>query len=158
MRTLSKYGQSMAVAAMGCFRLQVLLVEDNPVNQRLMQRVLGKLGCHWTMAVNGRSAVGELARRDYDVVLMDLHMPVMDGPTAIEHIRRGGSGEKMRDVWIIALTADDREEQRERVLAAGANDYLTKPLQPAELAEAFRRLLATRGPGAGADNRKGAEP
>jgi PAS domain S-box-containing protein len=146
-----------AAAAMGSFALQVLLVEDNPVNQRLMQRVLGKLGCHWTMADNGRIAVEELARRDYDVVLMDLHMPVMDGPMAIEHIRRGESGEKMREVWIIALTADAREEQRLRVLAAGANDYLTKPLKPAELAEAFHRLLAARGLG-NADNREGAEP
>jgi CheY-like chemotaxis protein len=142
---------------MGSFALQVLLVEDNPVNQRLMQRVLGKLGCHWTMADNGRIAVEELARRDYDVVLMDLHIPVMDGPMAIEHIRRGESGEKMREVWIIALTADAREEQRLRVLAAGANDYLTKPLKPAELAEAFHRLLAARGLG-NADNREGAEP
>jgi len=90
-------------------------------------------------------------------VLMDLHMPVMDGPMAIEHIRRGESGEKMREVWIIALTADAREEQRLRVLAAGANDYLTKPLKPAELAEAFHRLLAARGTG-NADNREGAEP
>lgn len=145
-------------AAMGSFSLQVLLVEDNPVNQRLMQRVLGKLGCHWTMADNGRIAVEELARREYDVVLMDLHMPVMDGPMAIEHIRRGESGEKMRDVWIIALTADAREEQRERVLAAGANDYLTKPLKPAELADAFHRLLAVRGPGAAAENPESAEP
>lgn len=144
--------------ALGSFSLQVLLVEDNPVNQRLMQRVLGKLGCHWSMADNGRIAVEELARRDYDVVLMDLHMPVMDGPMAIEHIRRGESGEKMREVWIIALTADAREEQRERVLAAGANDYLTKPLKPAELADAFHRLLAARNPGANAENREEAEP
>jgi PAS domain S-box-containing protein len=127
------------------FGLQVLLVEDNPVNQRLMQRVLGRLDCQWTLADNGRIALDELARRDYDVVLMDLHMPVMDGLTAIEHIRRGAAGEKMREVWIIALTADAREEQRARVLAAGADDYLTKPLKPAELTDAFLRLQAARG-------------
>jgi CheY-like chemotaxis protein len=138
-----------SVFARAGFGLQVLLVEDNPVNQRLMQRVLGRLDCQWTMADNGRIALDELARRDYDVVLMDLHMPVMDGLTAIQHIRRGEAGEKMRNIWIIALTADAREDQRARVLEAGANDYLTKPLKPVELTDAFQRLLAARGPDAG---------
>jgi CheY-like chemotaxis protein len=124
------------------FKLTVLLVEDNAVNQRLMQLVLTKLGCQWDLASNGRLALEALARRDFDVVLMDLHMPEMDGPTAIAEIRRGGAGERMRGVWIIALTADAREDQRVRVLAGGANDYLTKPLKPNELADAFRRLLA----------------
>ena len=127
------------------FKLTVLLVEDNAVNQRLMQLVLTKLGCQWDLAGNGRLALEALARKDYDVVLMDLHMPEMDGPTAIAEIRRGGAGERMRGVWIIALTADARADQRERVLAGGANDYLTKPLRPNELSEAFHRLLAARG-------------
>jgi PAS domain S-box-containing protein len=130
--------------ATGHFDLQVLLVEDNPVNQRLMQRVLTKLGCEWELAANGQLAIEALARRNFDTVLMDLHMPEMDGPTAIAHIRQGGAGEKMSAVWIIALTADARADQRERVLAGGANDYLTKPLKPAELVEAFQRLLAAR--------------
>jgi PAS domain S-box-containing protein len=72
--------------------LRVLLVEDNPVNQRLMQRVLTNLGCQWAVADNGRLALEELARADYDIVLMDLHMPEMDGMTAIAEIRRGAAG------------------------------------------------------------------
>lgn len=126
------------------FDLRVLLVEDNPVNQRLMQRVLGNLGCRWTLADNGRLGVEELARSDYDVVLMDLHMPEMDGLEAITHIREGKSGERMRQVWIAALTADARADQRERVLAAGANDYLTKPIKQPELSKMLDRFLAQR--------------
>jgi len=118
----------------------VLLVEDNVVNQRLMQLVLTKLGCKWELAANGLEAIAALQRRDFDVVLMDLHMPEMDGPTAITEIRRGRAGGRMQQVWIIALTADARDDQRTRVLAGGANDYLTKPLKKNELAEAFLRL------------------
>ncbi len=129
------------------FDLRVLLVEDNPVNQRLMQRVLTKLDCQWTLADNGHAALGELSRRDYDLVLMDLHMPVMDGPEAIAQIRRGAAGENARAVWIVALTADARENQRERVLAAGANDYLTKPLKATELDGAFQRFREARDSG-----------
>lgn len=121
------------------FDLSVLLVEDNVVNQRLMQLVLTKLGCRWELAGNGLEAIAALQKKDFDVVLMDLHMPEMDGPTAITEIRRGRAGESMRDVWIIALTADARDDQRTRVLAGGANDYLTKPLKRNELAQAFLR-------------------
>jgi CheY-like chemotaxis protein len=124
--------------------VRVLLVEDNPVNQRLMQRVLTNLGCRWTLADNGRLGVEELARNEYDVVLMDLHMPEMDGLEAITHIRKGSSGEAMRNVWIAALTADARVDQRERVIHAGANDYLTKPIKQAELAKMLERFLVQR--------------
>ncbi len=122
------------------FELSVLLVEDNVVNQRLMQLVLTKLGCKWELAGNGLEALAALQKSDFDVVLMDLHMPEMDGPTAIAEIRRGRAGERMRGVWIIALTADARDDQRTRVLAGGANDYLTKPLKKNELAQALLRL------------------
>ena len=126
------------------FDVRVLLVEDNPVNQRLMQRVLTNLGCRWTLADNGRLGVEELARNEYDVVLMDLHMPEMDGLEAITHIRKGSSGEAMRNVWIAALTADARVDQRDRVIHAGANDYLTKPIKQAELAKMLERFLVQR--------------
>jgi len=122
------------------FDLSVLLVEDNVVNQRLMQLVLTKLGCRWELAGNGLEAIAALQRSDFDVVLMDLHMPEMDGPTAINGIRHGRAGERMRNVWIIALTADARDDQRARVLAGGANDYLTKPLKKNELGQALLRL------------------
>lgn len=128
------------------FKLRVLLVEDNPVNQRLMQKVLTNLGCEWTVAENGRRAVDELTRAkgDYDVVLMDLHMPELDGLAAIAEIREGKAGLRAKTVWIAALTADARDDQRERAAAVGANDYLTKPLRLVDLEEALRRFRTER--------------
>lgn len=128
------------------FKLRVLLVEDNPVNQRLMQKVLTNLGCEWTVAANGRLAVDELTRAqgNYDVVLMDLHMPELDGLAAIAEIREGKGGLRAKTVWIAALTADARDDQRERAAAAGANDYLTKPLKLTELEAALRRYRTER--------------
>ena len=128
------------------FDLRVLLVEDNPVNQRLMQKVLTNLGCTWTVAENGRRAVDELIRAEgaYDVVLMDLHMPEMDGIAALAEIRAGRAGLRAKAVWVAALTADARDDQRERAFAAGANDYLTKPLKLHDLEAALRRFREAR--------------
>ncbi len=134
--------KSLSSVSANSFDLQVLLVEDNPVNQRLMQKVLGHLGCHWTVAENGRVALDELKRKDYHIVLMDLHMPEMDGLTAIKHIRAGDTGESMKQVWITALTADARAEQKERVLGAGANDYLLKPVRLKDLESLLIRFVA----------------
>lgn len=130
----------------GHFNLRVLLVEDNPVNQRLMQKVLSNLGCEWTAAENGRRAVDELTRLDgeVDVVLMDLHMPELDGLAAIAEIRAGKAGPRAKTVWIAALTADAREDQRERAMRAGANDYLVKPMKMPELEATLRRYRAER--------------
>jgi PAS domain S-box-containing protein len=127
------------------FELSVLIVEDNAVNQQLIQRVVGNLGCRWSAVGNGRAALEHLATRTPDLVLMDLHMPEMDGLSATKQIRAGAAGEAARNVWIIALTADARTEQRQRTLAAGANDYLTKPVRIPELTEALQRFLKTRG-------------
>lgn len=124
------------------FDLRVLLVEDNPVNQLLMQKVLGHLGCQWTIAENGQIAIDELKRSDYHLVLMDLHMPIMDGHVAISKIRAGEAGESMKHVWITALTADARQEQKERVLEAGANDYLLKPVRLKDMEGMLRRFMA----------------
>jgi CheY-like chemotaxis protein/nitrogen-specific signal transduction histidine kinase len=122
------------------FNLAVLIVEDNAVNQQLIQRVVSNLGCEWSTASNGRIALDHLSHATPDIVLMDLHMPEMDGLTAIKKIRAGEISEATRSVWIIALTADARAEQRERTLNAGANDYLTKPVRLPELMAAFERF------------------
>lgn len=128
------------------FGLRVLVVEDNPVNQRLMRRVLANLGCLFTIVGNGREAITELTQRgpDYDLVLLDFHMPEMDGITALREIRAGRAGTEVQAIWVIALTADAREEQRTRANAAGINDYLTKPLKVAELETAFQRFRIER--------------
>ena len=135
-----------AARAPAAFDLRVLLVEDNVVNQRFMQKVLTNLGCKWTIADNGRRAVEELTRNDgeCDVVLMDLHMPEMDGLAAITEIRAGRAGLRSTTVWIAALTADARDDQRARALAAGANDYLTKPLKLHDLEAALQRFREVR--------------
>ncbi len=126
--------------------LSVLLVEDNAVNQRLTQRLLERHHCTWTLAENGRVALEKLAAQgaDFDLVLMDMHMPEMDGLTAIRKIRAGEAGLTATDVWIVALTADARAEQREDVFEAGANDFLTKPVAVAEFRASLERLRAAR--------------
>jgi PAS domain S-box-containing protein len=102
--------------------LNVLLIDDDPVNLLLMQKQLDNLGCRWTKAENSRVALQELAHTPFDFVLMDLHMPDVDGVTAIRQIRAGGAGAARQDVWIAALTADARLTLKEQALAIGAND------------------------------------
>lgn len=128
------------------FGLRILVVEDNPMNQRLMQRVLTNLGCTFTLVDNGRRAVDELSRRadDFDLVLLDLHMPELDGIAALQEIREGRAGPRAQSLWIIALTADARADERARAMAAGLNDFLTKPLRISELQTALRRFLDER--------------
>ncbi len=130
------------------FDLRVLLVEDNVVNQRLMQKVLANLGCTWTVAENGRRALEVLstAEKPYDFVLMDLHMPELDGVATICEIRAGRAGEQNKNLWIAALTADARDDQRERAMTAGADDYLTKPMKQPEIEGALRRFRDARKP------------
>jgi PAS domain S-box-containing protein len=129
------------------YGLRALVAEDHYINQRLVEKILGNLGCASTLVDHGRAALEELARAPgaYDLVLMDLHMPVMDGLTAIERIRAGEAGEAARKLWIAAVTADAQAEQRERVMAAGADDYIVKPINLAEIEGTLRRC-AERGP------------
>lgn len=126
--------------------LRVLLVEDNVVNQRLTQRLLERHGCTWTLAENGRLALEALRApgAEFDLVLMDMHMPEMDGLTAIRKIRAGEAGLAATDIWIVALTADARAERREEVFDAGANDFVTKPVAVPEFHASLERLRAAR--------------
>ena len=127
--------------------LRTLLVEDNVVNQKLMQRLLDQLGCPWVLAENGREALEALSNplMTFDLVLLDLHMPEVDGLTVLEKVRAGEVGPLAQTLWIIALTADARPEQREKVVALGGNDYLTKPLKIGTLTSALRRFVVERG-------------
>ena len=128
----------------GADGLQVLLVEDDPVNRLLMQKQLTAVGCRWTKAENGRVALEELARKPFDLVLMDLYMPELDGVAAITQIRAGRAGEGVKDIWIAALTADARNDQKERTLEIGANDYLVKPVSMPELRVALEKFTIAR--------------
>ena len=134
--------------------LQILLAEDNPVNQKLTLLMLGKFGYRADVAGNGREAVAALVRQRYDAVLMDVHMPVMDGYEATRAIRRGDA-----DPWIVAMTANALEGDREACLAAGMDDYISKPIRPEALAAALSRAaVRARAPAEGVDEASPEEP
>jgi CheY-like chemotaxis protein len=107
--------------------LEVLVAEDNNINRDVLRQMLQLLGCRVDVVVNGREAVEAVRGRRYDVVLMDVQMPGMDGLEATMAIRRAEAGGSRR-VAVVALTAHALEGQRERCLAAGMDDFLTKPI------------------------------
>ena len=126
--------------------LNILLAEDHPVNQRVILGFLEHLGYRADLATNGREVIEALNRRPYDLVLMDVQMPEMDGLAATRSIRSQLPPD--RQPRILAMTAHAMQGDRERCLAAGMDGYLSKPVQIDRLAEA---LAATprRSPGAG---------
>ena len=123
--------------------LRILVAEDHPVNQRLVLLLLARLGHHADVVSDGVEAVAAVARREYDVVLMDLRMPELDGLAATRRIR-GKPG--IRQPRIIAVTADALPGDREACLAAGMDDHLAKPLKRAELARALDRCQPRSAP------------
>jgi signal transduction histidine kinase/DNA-binding response OmpR family regulator len=115
--------------------LRILVAEDHPVNQRLVLLLLAKLGHRADLVSDGVEAVAAVRRRDYDVVLMDVQMPELDGLAATREIRARLGNRRPR---IIAVTANALHGDREACLAAGMDDYLTKPLEKTDLARALR--------------------
>jgi signal transduction histidine kinase/DNA-binding response OmpR family regulator len=125
------------------FRGRVLLAEDNAVNQRVATATLERLGFAVDVVGDGAAAVAAAARTEYDAVLMDCQMPVMDGYAATAEIRRNeGAGKR---VLIIALTASALESDRERCFTAGMDDHLAKPVRPEALSAVLERWLPTAG-------------
>ena len=117
--------------------LRILLAEDNAVNQKLALRLLEKMGYRADVAGNGLEAIAALERQPYDLVLMDVQMPEMDGLEATRRIlERWTVGERP---WIVAMTAEAMAGDRERCLAAGMDGYITKPIRVEELVQAIRR-------------------
>jgi PAS domain S-box-containing protein len=117
--------------------LKILLVEDNPVNRNVALSLLGRLGYRADAVVNGLEAVQAFNERHYPLVMMDLQMPTMDGLEATRQLRHRLAPD--RQPCIIAVTANAIMGDRERCLAAGMNDYITKPLKLDDLAGAIRR-------------------
>jgi len=116
--------------------LRILLAEDNAVNQKLALRILEQMGYRADVASNGIEAVESIERQTYDVILMDVQMPEMDGLDATRNIR------KLKDVaqpHVIAMTANAMEGDREMCIAAGMNDYVSKPIRVNELVEALMK-------------------
>lgn len=121
--------------------LRILLAEDNRVNQQVALGLLGNLGYTADVVANGLEVLQAFARRPYDVVLMDIQMPELDGLEATMRIRSELGPEEQP--WIVAMTANALSGDRERFLAGGMNDYVSKPVQPRRLADALRNVPAT---------------
>ncbi len=122
--------------------LHVLVVEDNLANQQVASMLLDSLGHKAVVASNGHQALERLAHREFDAVLMDCQMPLLDGYETTRWIRSGKvAGVNVR-IPVIALTAYAREEDRQRCLDAGMNDYVAKPIRIAELKAALLRAVA----------------
>ena len=129
--TLSSYSQQLT-------SIQVLVVEDNIFNQQIIDEFLTLSGVSVKTANNGQEALIALEHTEFDAVLMDIHMPVMDGIEAIRRIRRLP---RFRALPVIALTAGVTEEERKRCLTAGMNDFITKPINPTLLLSTLAHWL-----------------
>ena len=118
--------------------LRILLAEDSAVNQKVALALLAKLGYRADVVGNGREALTALEQERYDVVLMDVQMPELDGLDTTRRIHeRWPAGERPR---VVAMTANAMQEDREACFAAGMDDYVAKPIRPEALAEALRQV------------------
>ena len=139
-------GQGLSPAALAAgmnesrAALDVLVVEDNPVNQQLAIRLLEKWGHRATLAADGQVALDALEERRFDVVLMDVQMPVMGGIEATREIRRREAAQGKPRRPIIAMTANAMQGDREACLEAGMDDYIAKPIKSADLAKLLDSL------------------
>jgi CheY-like chemotaxis protein len=131
--------------------LRILLAEDNAVNQKLALRLLAQLSYKADVVGDGLQAIAALEDDTYDVVLMDVQMPELDGISATRRIR---SQWPDRPLWIVAMTANAMAGDREACLAAGMNDYISKPIRPAELAAALQAAPQRRGNGENGASRR----
>jgi two-component system, sensor histidine kinase and response regulator len=124
--------------------LRILVAEDNPFNQRVVMLMLVKMGHEARIAGNGREALAEIGRQSFDMVLMDLQMPEMDGFQATAAIRSAEAGTG-RHIPIVALTAHAMEENRQRCREAGMDGYVTKPIQQDKLRRAIEECVLIQG-------------
>jgi len=125
-------------------RVRVLVAEDNSVNQRVVLKLLERFGCRAEAVTNGREALAALELAPYDVVLMDVQMPDMDGLETTRRIRTVEAAEGRPGLPIIALTANAMRGDRERCLEAGMSDYISKPVDAGDLENALRRCLGRK--------------
>jgi CheY-like chemotaxis protein len=117
----------------------VLLAEDNPVNREVLKEMLEHSGAEVTVAENGLEALSKATAREFDVIFMDCHMPVMDGLMAATKLRSVERSQGRAPSYIVALTADVTAENRERCLEVGMNELAGKPISQARLRELIQR-------------------
>ena len=120
---------------------RILLVEDNKVNKLVAEGILGKLGFIADTADNGQQAINMLEAASYDIVFMDVQMPVMDGYQATMAIRSGKTKAANPNVPIIAMTAHAMKGDREKCLQSGMDDYISKPISPRKLSKVLEKWL-----------------
>lgn len=120
---------------------RILIAEDNPVNQKVVRAFLKPAGHDMTFVNNGAEALAALQADDFDVILMDIQMPIMDGVAATHAIRALGNAR--RDIPIIALTANAMAGDREKYLNEGMTDYVSKPIQPSHLLDSVARAIGS---------------
>lgn len=137
-------GAPVALPAASRLEGHVLLVEDNPVNLMVSQRLLGLMGLSCNTAANGKQALARLAATGYDVVLMDCQMPMLDGYAATRQWRRHEAAQGLARTPIIAMTANAMIGDRQRCLDAGMDDYLAKPVTRSQLEQTLMRWLGAR--------------
>jgi len=118
--------------------LKLLLADDNAVNLRVAQMMLKRFGYRSDLAINGLEVLEACERARYDVILLDVEMPELDGLETARRLRKGEATDDEQP-WIIALTANAMNEDREKVIEAGMNDFVTKPFRPQQLADALER-------------------
>ncbi|WP_186443199.1 hybrid sensor histidine kinase/response regulator [Desulfobotulus alkaliphilus] len=124
-------------------KVHILLVEDNITNQQVAVGILTKMGLRADTAANGLEALEAMKMISYDLILMDMQMPEMDGVSATREIRRIEAAENRKPVPIIAMTANAMLQDRNKCLEAGMNDYLSKPVMPEKLADILKKWLDT---------------
>jgi CheY-like chemotaxis protein len=120
---------------------RILLVEDNELNQEVATELLRDAGFVVDLVENGRIALDKISSAEYDIVLMDMQMPVMDGVTATREIRKQ---ERFRDLPVVAMTANAMQGDRDRCFAAGMNDHIAKPIEPEDLWKALLKWIKPR--------------
>ena len=126
-------------------KARVLVAEDEKVNQLVIARLLATIGAIADVASNGREALAAAHHTAYDLILMDCHMPELDGFDATRAVRDFHDGATSARVPIVALTANATDAERERSRGAGMNDHLTKPVTRAELEKTIERWVALNG-------------
>lgn len=123
---------------------KILVVEDNPMNQAFMRKLLETWDCNYELATNGLEAINKLQQQSFDLVLMDIHMPIMNGIEAAKRIR-SSPDPLNRDVPIIALSAGGLKQERSQAIAVGVTDFMSKPFQPDQLFQQICHLLNIEG-------------
>jgi PAS domain S-box-containing protein len=141
-RTIERSAEKVTISENIKRKIRILVAEDNPVNQKVAQAMLRKMGLRADVVANGLEAINGLQMIPYDLVLMDCQMPEMDGFEATRSIRQEGSRALNPQIPIIAMTASNMRGDRDKCIQAGMSDFIAKPVQKRELAEMLARWLA----------------